>query len=216
MGSALDQENDIRTYDAAPEPVEGVIVFGSQKEFTKATAEWPASRFVELWNSFAGTPGPYAKLKEVKKFTDRQTAINRIWNILNMCQPNAPTWEDVQQAVEAKKAAQGAPKKETATTLPAGQEDAPKGRKTAKKSEPRKAAKKPGKTAAEPREGSKKATVIAMLERKGGASLEEIMKTTAWQPHTVRGFISILGKGGVKVESTKNDAGLRTYHIDRK
>ena len=37
---------------------------------------------------------------------------------------------------------------------------------------------------------------------------------TGWQPHTVRGFVSILGrKEGEKVESSKNEAGDRVYRI---
>ena len=58
-----------------------------------------------------------------------------------------------------------------------------------------------------------KAEVIAMLQRKGGATLDEIMKTTDWQKHTVRGFISILGsKGGMKVTSTRRESdGARGY-----
>jgi hypothetical protein len=55
-----------------------------------------------------------------------------------------------------------------------------------------------------------------MMKRAKGATLPEIMKATGWQPHTVRGFVSILGsKGGEKVESSKNAAGERTYKIGK-
>jgi hypothetical protein len=58
--------------------------------------------------------------------------------------------------------------------------------------------------------------VIAMMQRAKGATLPEIMKATGWQPHTVRGFVSILGsKGGEKIESSKNAAGERTYKIGK-
>ena len=53
-----------------------------------------------------------------------------------------------------------------------------------------------------------------MMKRAKGATLAEIMATTDWQAHTVRGFVSILGsKGGEKIESSKNAAGERTYKI---
>ena len=53
-----------------------------------------------------------------------------------------------------------------------------------------------------------------MMKRAKGATLAEIMETTGWQPHTVRGFVSILGsKGGEDVESSKNAAGERSYRI---
>jgi hypothetical protein len=52
------------------------------------------------------------------------------------------------------------------------------------------------------------------MKRPKGATLAEIMATTGWQGHTVRGFVSILGsKGGEQIESSKNDAGERTYRI---
>ena len=55
-----------------------------------------------------------------------------------------------------------------------------------------------------------------MMKRAKGATLPEIMKSTGWQPHTVRGFVSILGsKGGEKIESSKNAAGERTYKIGK-
>ena len=50
-----------------------------------------------------------------------------------------------------------------------------------------------------------------MMKRAKGATLAEIMKATGWQPHTVRGFVSILGsKGGEKIESSKSAAGERS------
>ena len=63
---------------------------------------------------------------------------------------------------------------------------------------------------------NKKAEVIAMMKRATGATLPEIMKPTGWQPHTIRGFVSILGsKGGEKIDSSKNAAGERTYKIGK-
>jgi len=54
------------------------------------------------------------------------------------------------------------------------------------------------------------------MKRPKGVTLAEIMKATGWQPHTVRGFVSILGtKGGEKIESSKSADGERTYKIAR-
>jgi hypothetical protein len=65
------------------------------------------------------------------------------------------------------------------------------------------------------REGSKTAMVLALIQRAKGATLAEIMETTSWQAHSVRGFISgTLGKKmGLKVDSTKRDDGTRVYSI---
>ena len=42
------------------------------------------------------------------------------------------------------------------------------------------------------------------------------MKATDWQPHTIRGFVSILGsKGEEKIEPSKNTAGERIYKIPK-
>ena len=41
------------------------------------------------------------------------------------------------------------------------------------------------------------------------------MTETDWQAHSVRGFISILGKKGVEIESSKNDAGERVYRTTK-
>jgi hypothetical protein len=65
------------------------------------------------------------------------------------------------------------------------------------------------------RDGSKKATVIEMLRRKDGANLDDIIKATGWQAHSVRGFISgaLIKKAGLKVESFKRPDGERAYAI---
>jgi hypothetical protein len=69
--------------------------------------------------------------------------------------------------------------------------------------------------AAVPPEFSKKKTVIDMMGRKGGATLDEIVAETGWARRTVRGFISgtVSKKPGYTVESTKSADGQRTYKI---
>jgi hypothetical protein len=49
---------------------------------------------------------------------------------------------------------------------------------------------------------TKKDTVMALLRRVDGASALEIQEATGWQRHSVRGFLSILGKT-VKIERSK-------------
>ena len=93
----------------------------------------------------------------------------------------------------------------------------PKGKRAAsKKVKPAKKARRPKKAAGKRQadRANKKAEVIAMMKRANGAALAEIVAATGWQNHTVRGFVSILGsKGGEKIESSKSDAGDRTYKI---
>src|SRR4030081_1767446 len=82
---------------------------------------------------------------------------------------------------------------------------APKGKKAAKAQE-----------TAGPREGSKTAQVVAMLQRKNGATLAEITDKIGWQRHTVRGFIAgAMKKAGYNVESFKPEGGERTYRISK-
>ena len=45
-----------------------------------------------------------------------------------------------------------------------------------------------------PRENSKKAIVMALLQRPEGATLEQIEQATGWGPNTIRGFLSLAKK----------------------
>jgi transglutaminase/protease-like cytokinesis protein 3 len=68
------------------------------------------------------------------------------------------------------------------------------------------------------RRGSKTAKILDLLKRPGGATLKEIMKATAWQPHSVRGFLSgtLRKKFRMNVDSFKRDDKERTYRISSK
>jgi hypothetical protein len=65
------------------------------------------------------------------------------------------------------------------------------------------------------RSGTKAEKVLQLMRRKEGATLAEIAKATDWQNHSIRGFVSghVIKKMGLKVESTKSEAGERTYRI---
>ena len=129
-----------------------VETFTSEKELAKLAAQWPARRLVEIWN---GIPG----VRRVAKFTDRKTAVRRLWTKaqeLRPVQTKSPTARD----------------------------------------------------------GTKAASVIALLREPAGATLKAIMATTGWQSHTVRGFISaqLTKKLGLRVQSFTRD-GERVYRV---
>lgn len=65
------------------------------------------------------------------------------------------------------------------------------------------------------REGTKQAKLIAMLRRKQGATIAQIVEATGWQPHTVRGaFAGVLKKRlGLTVVSEKVEGKERVYRL---
>ncbi len=71
------------------------------------------------------------------------------------------------------------------------------------------------KTPARERGDTKQAKVIAMLKRPAGATVEQIVKATDWQPHTVRGFFAgaLKKRLEIKVTSAKAEDGKRVYRI---
>jgi len=66
-----------------------------------------------------------------------------------------------------------------------------------------------------PRKGTKQEKLIAMLRRREGATVEQIARTLAWQPHTVHGVLSgtIRKRLGLNLVGASNAEGTRTYRI---
>ena len=127
-------------------------------------ANWPASRLVEVWNSFAGV-APFTDCKPVKKFENRDKAVGRIWT----------TIQGLGNAIEPKPVKDAKPPEEVkpaAETKKTGKSKAAKAAKPAPKA---KAAKGKKADAGKPSEGTHKAEVIALIQRNGGATLAEIM-----------------------------------------
>src|SRR5579884_4549697 len=85
---AIDNDNIITAYLAREAIPEGQARFSTEKELAKLAANWPVERLVEIWNNFAGVP-PFGDLKPVKKFTDRKTAVARIWRAVQALTPTA-------------------------------------------------------------------------------------------------------------------------------
>lgn len=103
----IDNHNNITALAATEQVLEGQERFTTEKEPAKGSTEWPISRFAEVWNGFAGVV-PFDSLKPVKKFTDRKTAVGRIWKAIQALTP-APAPQAAPAAPKkAKDAATGA------------------------------------------------------------------------------------------------------------
>jgi hypothetical protein len=195
----IDTDNNITAFPT-PDHAEAAVraggqSFTSQKELAALADEWPADRPVAIWNSLTG-------VKPVKSFKNAKAAAGKIWErIQSLGEPAKQKAE--RKAKGGAQAATGAPAKAKATKKATPAKKAPKAKKGAKAAE-----------SAGPREGSKTAQVVAMLQRKNGATLEEIMEKMVWQKHTVRGFMAgAMKKAGYQVESFKSEKGERTYRI---
>jgi hypothetical protein len=64
------------------------------------------------------------------------------------------------------------------------------------------------------RANSKKARVLALLRGPHGATIATIVRSTGWQPHTVRGFLAavVRKKLGLRLESEKTKS-ERVYRV---
>jgi hypothetical protein len=207
---SIDSDNNLAVHpdkDAAIKEAGATgAAFATEAELSQTTASWPASRMVEVWNSFAGAP-PFAELKEVKRFTDRKSAVARIWNAAKRL--GAALEEEMNIAEQDMLRAQQEMLSPAKAAKPAKIARTPKPKAPAKPKATKDATSTDSAPAPKQREGTRKSIVISLLERAGGATLEEIMAATLWQKHSVRGFISILGsKHGLKIVSTRREAGV--------
>ena len=205
----IDEQNQIRVFanqeEAAVAMASPFTSFANEQELAELAGAWPSGRLMEVWNSLPGvTP--------VKKFRDTATAVHRIWSrIQKLGEPAAPQTQEPVKPRAERKAKGGAHK-------PKGK---PAKAKATKKASPAQAAPKAKKALASGQGkpagihgGTKTAQVIALLQRKNGATLAEIMEKMDWQKHTVRGFMAgAMRKAGYAVESFKPEGGERTYRL---
>jgi hypothetical protein len=203
----IDADNNISAFaskkEAAAESTTPFDPFTSQSELAELAAEWPANRLVEIWNSLPG-------VNAVTKFTNRKIATERIWKAIQSlgaaAQPGLATESEPTPAEPVPNVGAQVP-----DVAPVAPDTALKS--TRAKKAPKKATQPEG---AGPREGSKTAQVVTMLQRKNGATLTEIMDQMGWQKHTVRGFMAgAMKNAGYSVESFKPDGGERTYRISK-
>ena len=200
----IDTDNDISAFATAEEAVASTTnpfeSFTSQKELAKLATAWPEERLVAIYNSLPGvTP--------VETFKTAKAGATRIWESIQSLGKAAETPAKPKAGKKAKgsaKATKGAPAKGKPSKKATPAKPAPKAKKSAKKDE-----------SAGPREGSKTSQVVALLQRKNGATLVEIMEKMGWQRHTVRGFMAgAMKKAGYTVESFKPEGGERTYRLN--
>ncbi len=204
----IENETNNITVHATTQEAEAVANaerFRNEAGLNKLAADWPAARLVEIWNSLPG-------VSPVKKFKDRQTAVSRIWKALQSLGQAAPESRSrriragarsrdsyARCATNARRCA-GRGARDEEDHAPQERAQGPKSRQIARSH-----------SAAE---SSKTAQVVAMLQRKEGATLSEIMSSMGWQKHTVRGFMAgAMKKAGFTVESFKPEGGERTYRI---
>ena len=206
----IDNDNNISAFATAEEAAAATTTpfdsFATEHELAELASGWPAERLVATWNSLPGvTP--------VKKFKDRKTAISRIWaRIQDLGESAEPQPEPAAKPKAAQKAkgraraAKGTPAKGKASKKATPAKVAPKAKKAAK----------PKDAAGAPRDCSKMAAVIALMQRKGGVTISEVMGKMGWQKHTVRGFMAgAMKKAGYAVESFKPEGGERSYRLNR-
>jgi len=205
MTFTIDNDNNLTAHGTAEEAAAATRTpfdsFASQKELAERAKAWPAERLVAIWNSLPG-------VAPVESFKSHKAAATRIWEHIQGL--GAPEQQPEKPKAERKpkggaRATKGAPVKARTTRRATPAKNAPKGKKAAKTQ-----------GAAAPREGTKLAQVVSMLQRKKGATLVEIMETMGWQRHTVRGLVAgALKKAGYTVESFKPEGGERTYRLNK-
>src|SRR6202521_6051745 len=148
----IDAENNITALAGPATGTDQSQSFSNAKELAKLTAEWPASRLVDTWNSFAGV-APFDDLKPVKKFTSRKAAVTRIWQAVQRLSPD------------------GAPQAAPVAPAKAGSKKSPV-------KAPRRVRAQKGGIESRSKRSNKKAEVVAMMKRAMGATLAEIMENT--------------------------------------
>ena len=78
----IDSGNILRVHAGRRPPplVTGSCQFASEVELSALASGWPAKRLIEIWNKLPN-------VDRVDKFTDRKTAVRRIWKAVRDLEP---------------------------------------------------------------------------------------------------------------------------------
>src|SRR6266566_4227072 len=80
---SIHADNQIRVHATRTSAPPDGVSFATEEELVKLTADWPSARLVEVWNNLPG-------VRQVSKFTDRKTAVRRIWTAVHQRKIPAP------------------------------------------------------------------------------------------------------------------------------
>ena len=64
-----------------------------------------------------------------------------------------------------------------------------------------------------PVQQSKKASILALLQRPQGAAIGDLTAATGWQTHSVRAALTGLRKEGKELARVKNEGGVTHYRL---
>jgi len=213
----IDTDNNTTIHNSKKAAREtGAGVFSTEEQLNELIGQ-DTKRLVEIWNSITG-------VRPVTKFASRKNGVARIWAAIQQLgggRKPAPEAQAITPATPFDAVEETPAGPESATVSAQAPEVAPTAAEATTASTGTKKARKAKKAAATPeavapRKGSKTAQVVAMLQTKAGATLDEIMQKMGWQRHTVRGFMAgAMKKAGYAVESFKPEGGERTYRINK-
>jgi ribosomal protein L7/L12 len=180
----IDADDNITAYDTPQAATKGSAAlprFSSQAELAQLTADWPGSRWIEVWNSISGH-------KPVSKLGPAKQAAARVWAALQRVAntPHSKPNKATKPATKAKTARKGAKKSSTA-----------KSKKTV--------------AASEPRESKKAEVIALLRRAKGVSLSEIQKLTGWQKHTIRGFISLLGSKAGLKIISTRTDAGERSY-----
>jgi Protein of unknown function (DUF3489) len=76
----LDQSAWVSTFEDKHPSRDSSVTFSSERELSRLAAHWPSRRLVEIWNELPN-------VQRITRFTDRKTAVRRIWTALQKLEP---------------------------------------------------------------------------------------------------------------------------------
>jgi DNA-binding MarR family transcriptional regulator len=156
------------------------------------------------------------------QMTKADTALNRVWRneadgravLVHLTESGLFAAQGANRATGAVVAREGTEAADGADEAPAGPVGADEGQDAAADGDSAPEA-DTGPTARATRPGTKQATLIAMLRSDAGATIEEIVGATGWQPHTVRGAMAgaLKKRLGLEATSEKVEGRGRVYRL---